>query len=58
MSENLKHLINSIDAGDSLETMNAFESEMMDRIAVRMDAYRQTVASSMFRDSTTEQQED
>lgn len=58
MSENLKHLINSIHAGDSVETQNAFESEMMTRIADRMDTFRQNVASNLFRDSDTEQQED
>lgn len=58
MSDNIKHLINSIQAGDSVETQNAFESEMMTRIADRLDTYRQTVASSLFKSSDSEQQDE
>lgn len=44
-----RDLIDAIDSGDSVAIQTAFESEMMSRIATRMDEKRQEVARSLFK---------
>lgn len=47
-----RDLINAIASGDSIATQNAFESEIMSRIAVSMDEKRQEVARNLFKEAT------
>jgi hypothetical protein len=54
----VRDLINAIDEGDSIEIMQAFESEMASRVSTRLDDMRQDVAQSMFRSSVAEQAEE
>ena len=45
------NLIDAIASGDSQATQQAFEAEMMSRVAARMDEKRQEVARNMFKES-------
>ena len=49
MSESVKNLINAISSGSALETEEAFNSAMAEKISVKMDTMRQEVAASMFK---------
>lgn len=46
-----RDLIDAIASGDSVATQQTFESEMMSRVAARMDEKRQEVARNMFKES-------
>lgn len=46
-----RDLIDAIVSGDSIATQQAFESEMMARVAARMDEKRQEIAQNMFKES-------
>jgi hypothetical protein len=48
MSESVKNLINAISAGSAIETEEAFNSAMAEKISVKLDAMRQDVAANMF----------
>ena len=49
MSESVRNLINAISSGSALETEEAFNSAMAEKISVKMDTMRQEVAASMFK---------
>jgi hypothetical protein len=49
MSESVKNLINAISVGSAIETEDAFNSAMAEKISVKMDAMRQEVAANMFK---------
>lgn len=55
-----RELIDAIVSGDSQNVQSTFESEMMSRVAARMDTMRQNVAQNMFKvqESVAEQVED
>ena len=58
MSEAVQNLVHAIQAGDALETENAFTDAMAEKLSTRLDAMRQSVAQSMFTQSaepTTEE---
>jgi hypothetical protein len=59
MSESVKNLINAISVGSAIETEEAFNSAMAEKISVKMDAMRQEVATNMFKtvEETTETNE-
>lgn len=44
----VRQLIDAIDSGKSLEIESTFEALMADRVATKLDAYRQEVAKTMF----------
>ena len=44
-----RELIDAIVSGDSQNVQSTFESEMMSRVAARMDVVRQNVAQNMFK---------
>ena len=48
MSETVQNLVYAIQAGDALETENAFADAMAEKLSVRLDGMRQSVAQSMF----------
>ena len=52
MNENTMNLINAIQAGDAAAVETAFQDAMADKIAPKLDAMRQDVASSMFQTVT------
>jgi hypothetical protein len=54
MSESVKNLINAISAGSAIETEEAFNSAMAEKISVKLDAMRQDVAASMFKTAEAE----
>jgi len=49
MSESVRNLINAISSGSAIDTEEAFNSAMAEKISVRMDAMRQEVAANMFK---------
>lgn len=49
MSESIKNLINAISAGSAIETEEAFNSTMAEKISVKIDDMRQDVAANMFK---------
>jgi len=55
MSETVQNLVHAIRAGDALETENAFVSAMQEKLSAKLDDMRQSVAQSMFA-QTTEQE--
>jgi hypothetical protein len=55
MSETVQNLVQAIQAGDALETENAFTDAMAEKLSTRLDSMRQSVAQSMFA-QTTEQE--
>ena len=48
MSEAVQNLVHAIQAGDALETENAFTDAMAEKLSTRLDGMRQSVAQSMF----------
>jgi hypothetical protein len=48
MSETVQNLVQAIQAGDALETENAFANAMAEKLSTRLDDMRQTVAQGMF----------
>jgi hypothetical protein len=48
MSETVQNLVQAIQAGDALETENAFVNAMAEKLSTRLDTMRQSVAQSMF----------
>jgi len=48
MSEAVQNLVYAIQAGDALETENAFADAMAEKLSTRLDGMRQSVAQSMF----------
>lgn len=50
----VRQLIQAIATGDSVAIQNTFESEMMSRVAERLDAKRQEVARNMFNTESVE----
>lgn len=56
MSETVTNLINAIQDGDATAVEASFQAAMAEKIAPRLDAMRQDVASSMFKapEATTE----
>jgi glutamine amidotransferase PdxT len=59
MTESVKNLINAISAGDAVETENAFQVAIADKISTRLDAMKIEVARGMFaqQDSADVEQE-
>ena len=60
MNETVQNLVHAIQAGDALETENAFADAMAEKLSVRLDGMRQDVAQSMFaqaaeQETTTEE---
>jgi len=52
MSETVQNLVHAIQAGDALETENAFANAMAEKLSVRLDGMRQSVAQNMFSTQT------
>jgi len=48
MSETVQNLVQAIQAGDALETEQAFANAMAEKLSARLDDMRQSVAQSMF----------
>ena len=48
MSETVQNLVYAIQAGDALETENAFTMAMQEKLSAKLDDMRQSVAQSMF----------
>jgi thymidine phosphorylase len=48
MNENTLNLINAIAAGDALETENAFNAAMAEKISTKLEDMRAQVAQNMF----------
>ena len=48
MSETVQNLVHAIQAGDALETEQAFANAMAEKLSTRLDGMRQSVAQSMF----------
>lgn len=59
MTESVKNLINAISAGDAVETENAFQLAIADKISARLDDMKIEVAKGMFaqQDSAEAEQE-
>jgi hypothetical protein len=51
MSETVQNLVQAIQAGDALETENAFVNAMAEKLSTRLDDMRQAVAQNMFTQS-------
>jgi hypothetical protein len=49
MSESVRNLINAISSGSAIETEDAFNAAMAEKISVKMDTMRQEVAANMFK---------
>lgn len=48
MSETVQNLIQAIANGDAMETENAFAQAMSEKLSVKLDDMRQSVAQNMF----------
>ena len=48
MNETVQNLVQAIQAGDALETEQAFANAMAEKLSARLDDMRQSVAQSMF----------
>ena len=48
MNETVLALVDAINSGDAIDTENAFAAAMAEKLSVRIDEYRQSVAASMF----------
>lgn len=59
MTESVKNLINAISAGDAVETENAFQVAIADKISARLDDMKIEVAKGMFaqQDSVEDEQQ-
>lgn len=49
MSETVKNLISAIATGNAVETENAFNTAMAEKISVKLDDMRVNVAQNMFK---------
>jgi len=49
MSESVKNLITAISSGSAIDTENAFNAAMAEKISVKLDDMRQEVATNMFK---------
>lgn len=56
MSESVRNLINAISSGSAIETEDAFNSAMAEKISVKMDTMRQEVAANMFKTAEAEEE--
>ena len=54
----VRQLIDAIDSGKSLEIESTFEALMADKVATKLDAYRQEVAKNMFASKVEESKEE
>jgi len=54
----VKQLIDAIDSGKTLEIESTFETLMADKVATKLDAYRQEVAKSMFATQVAESKDE
>jgi hypothetical protein len=52
MSETVQNLVQAIQAGDAIETEQAFANAMAEKLSTRLDDMRQSVAQSMFAQPT------
>ena len=57
MSEAIQNLVQAIQAGDALETENAFANAMAEKLSTRLDTMRQDVAQGMFAQATEQEAE-
>jgi hypothetical protein len=57
MSETVQNLVQAIQAGDALETEQAFANAMAEKLSTRLDGMRQDVAQSMFAQATEQEAE-
>ena len=48
MSDSVRNLINAISVGSAIDTEEAFNSAMAEKISVKLEAMRQDVAANMF----------
>ena len=48
MSETVQNLVQAIQAGDAIETEQAFANAMAEKLSTRLDDMRQSVAQGMF----------
>ena len=48
MNETVLALVDAINSGDAIDTENAFAAAMAEKLSVKIDEYRQSVAASMF----------
>jgi hypothetical protein len=55
MSETVQNLVQAIQAGDALETENAFANAMAEKLSIRLDDMRQSVAQGMFAQATEQE---
>jgi len=49
MSDSVRNLINAISVGSAIDTEEAFNSAMAEKISVKLDDMRQEVAANMFK---------
>lgn len=49
MSDTIKNLISAIATGDAVNTENAFNAAMAEKISAKLDDMRQNVAMNMFK---------
>jgi hypothetical protein len=54
----VRQLIDAIDSGKTLEIESTFEALMADKVATKLDAYRQEVAKNMFASQVAEEKKD
>ena len=57
MSETVQNLVQAIQAGDALETEQAFANAMAEKLSARLDDMRQSVAQGMFAQATEQESE-
>lgn len=48
MTESVKNLINAISSGDAVETENAFQAAISDKISARLETMKIDIAKGMF----------
>lgn len=54
----VRQLIDAIDSGKTLEIESAFETIMADKVATKLDGFRQEVSKSMFASQVAESKDD
>ena len=54
----VRQLIDAIDSGKTLEIESAFETIMADKVATKLDGFRQEVAKNMFASQVEEAKEE
>ena len=57
MSENVSNLVNAIISGDALETENAFNAAMAEKLVSKLDDMRTNISQNMFRSSSEKTEE-